>query len=256
MLAERENRLQGFHRALTHEMRNRVGVTLGAAQVLEQPGLDERERSELTRVIARNAEGMRAMLENLLELSHAHASPRQQRHVRLPAVAAEAARQLREAADRAGVAVRLAPTLPDVEVNAAAVELVLANYLSNAIKYSDPDAGERWVEVRGRGPSDGAADDDAGQVVIEVEDNGRGVPKAQRSQLFERFFRAHEGTLPAIEGTGLGLSVVRDTVGALGGRAWAEFPDAGGAIFAFTLPCRRATDLATGEQPTDATGPL
>ncbi len=250
-LAERENRLLAFHRALTHEMRNRVGATLGAAQVLELPGLAERERGELTSVIARNAEGMRAMLENLLELSRAHAGPRQQRHVRLPAAVTEAARQLREASERARVVVRIAPTLPDVEVNAAAVELVLANYLSNAIKYSDPGVPERWVEVRGNGPSDGPGEH-AGQVVIEVVDNGRGVPDAQRSRLFERFYRAHEAALPAIEGTGLGLSVVRETVGALGGQAWAEFPDGGGAIFAFSLPSRRAADLAMSEQPADA----
>jgi signal transduction histidine kinase len=253
-LAERENRLEAFHRALTHEMRNRVGATLGAAQVLDLPGLDQRERGELTRVIARNAETMRAMLENLLELSRAHAAPRQQRHVRLRAAVTEAVRQFREASERAAVVVRIAPTLPDVEVNAAAVELVLANYLSNAIKYSDPDVPERRVEVRGTGPSDGLADH-VGQVVIEVVDNGRGVPNAQRSRLFERFYRAHEATVPAIDGTGLGLSVVRETVGALGGQAWAEFPEGGGAIFAFSLPCRRAADLAMSEQPADANEP-
>ena len=48
------------------------------------------------------------------------------------------------------VAVRVAPDLPAVEVNAAAVELCLTNYLSNAIKYSDPAKVERWVEVRSR----------------------------------------------------------------------------------------------------------
>ena len=85
-----------------------------------------------------------------------------------------------------------------------------------------------------------------------THDNGRGVPDAQRSRLFERFYRAHEAALPAIEGTGLGLSVVRETVGALGGQAWAEFPDGGGAIFAFSLPSRRAADLAMSEQPADA----
>ncbi len=257
-LTEREGRLQAFHRALTHEMRNRLGAILGAAQILDQPGFDEQQRDELAGVVVRNAEAMRGTLENLLELSRAHIMPRQQRHVRLPAAATEAARQLREASERADVVVRVSPMLPDVEVNAAAVELVLANYLSNAIKYSDSSAGERWVEVRARSPS-GSLSDQFEQVVIEVADNGHGVPEASRDRLFERFFRAHEASLPDIDGTGLGLSIVRETVAALGGRTWADFPDGGGSIFAFSVPCRRVSDVgaslpATVERQTWSVG--
>jgi signal transduction histidine kinase len=47
-----------------------------------------------------------------------------------------------------------------------------------------------------------------------------------------------------VEGTGLGLSLVRETIAALGGKAWAEFPEDGGAIFAFSLPSRREEDAA------------
>ena len=58
---------------------------------------------------------------------------------------------------------------------------------------------------------------------------------------YERFYRAHGDALPGVEGTGLGLNIVRDTVAALGGRAWAEFPEKG-SVFAFSLPCRREGD--------------
>jgi signal transduction histidine kinase len=73
-------------------------------------------------------------------------------------------------------------------------------------------------------------------VVVRVSDNGLGVPREAREQLFHRFFRAHEATVTGEEGTGLGLSIVRETVEALGGRAWAEFP-ADGSVFAFAVPC-------------------
>jgi signal transduction histidine kinase len=72
-------------------------------------------------------------------------------------------------------------------------------------------------------PSDEAPE----EVIVEVADNGIGVPPDARARLFQRFFRAHEKEIPDIEGTGLGLSIVRDTVGSLGGRAWAEFPARG-----------------------------
>jgi signal transduction histidine kinase len=154
---------------------------------------------------------------------------------------AEVARQLREMAADRGVEVRILATLPEVEVNAAAVELCLSNYLSNAIKYSDPRAPERWVEVRGA-----LSRGDVGppELVVSVHDNGLGVPEERRAALFQRFFRAHEDARSEVGGTGLGLSIVRETVEALGGRAWADFGAEGGASFHFALPYRRAADRA------------
>jgi signal transduction histidine kinase len=127
--------------------------------------------------------------------------------------------------------------LPAVEVNAAAVELALTNYLSNAVKYADQNKTERFAEV-----SASLGDNEKGdrELVVRVRDNGRGVPPEMREHLFERFFRVKDETADAeIEGTGLGLSIVCDTVASLGGRAWAEFPE-GVSVFAFSLPCRRA----------------
>ena len=130
-----------------------------------------------------------------------------------------------------------------MEVNAAAVELCLTNYLSNAIKYSDPGKAERWVEVRSRLRHNA---DDAAELVVEVSDNGLGVPDDARRRLFEPFFRAHaESVVSDVEGTGLGLSIVRETVEMLGGRAWAEPSTSGGSLFAFALPCRRGSDSST-----------
>jgi signal transduction histidine kinase len=127
-----------------------------------------------------------------------------------------------------------------VEVNAAALELCLTNYVSNAIKYADPEKPERWVEVRGR--LDGAEGGARCELIIEVEDNGLGVPEEKREQLFTRFFRAHGETVTGVEGTGLGLSIVRETLEAQGGRAWAEFDGEHGSRFLMALPCRRAAD--------------
>lgn len=235
-LTDREEQLRAFNRALTHEFRNRIGAASGAASMLaELPGLPEVERRRLAGVVRRNVDEMAAVLENLLELSRSGGDARQQRHVYLADAAAEAARQLREMARANGVAIRIAPDLPDCEVGAAVVELCLVNLISNAIKYADPDKAERWVEVSGRlAPMEANG---GTEVVVEVRDNGRGVPEAQREGLFQRFFRAPEAAGSA-DGTGLGLSIVRESVERLGGRVWADFPPEG-AVFAFSLPCRR-----------------
>lgn len=241
-LGEREERLRSFNRALTHELRNRMGAISGAAQLLEIPDLADSRRRELASLIVRNATGMRVVLEDLLELSRVNDDARQQRHVRLPSAAAEVRRHLRDAAKAAGVEVRVAPDLPDVEVSAAAVELCLMNLISNSIKYADPAKESRTVEVRGYVMVSAA--DRPSEVVVEVRDNGIGVPHALRGQLFERFFRAHKQTVPDVDGTGLGLSIVRETVESLGGRVWADFPQEG-SVFAFAIPCRRTADAAS-----------
>ena len=238
-VGEREERLRGFHRALTHEMRNRIGATLGAGQVLQLGGVSAEQQAALAGVVVRNANGMRLVLENLLELSRLDPNSRHERRVSLPAAAAEVARQLRDSAAAAGVDVRLSADLPPVEINAAGVELCLTNLVSNAIKYADASKPRSWVEVSAR--TELSPDGTPVEVVIEVRDNGRGVPEAARAQLFDRFFRAHESLLPEVEGTGLGLSLVRDVVESLGGRVWAEHPGEG-VVFGFALPCRRMAD--------------
>jgi signal transduction histidine kinase len=242
---EREERLRAFNRTLTHEFRNRIGAALGAGQLLELPRLDGDERQRLTGIVIRNVDSMRLVLENLLELSQIDADTRRQRHVRLPQAAAEAVRQLRDFARAAGVDVHVADDIPDVEVSAAAIELCLTNLVSNAIKYADPAKTRRVVRVSGRLTLD--EHERPKEVVVEVADNGVGVPEADRLRLFERFYRAKDATVTGVEGTGLGLSIVRETIEALGGRVWAEFPEHG-SMFAFVVPCRRAADRPTGAQ--------
>lgn len=237
---EREQRLRGFNRMVTHELKNRISSVLGAGQLLADPEIatSDTQRARFAQMVVQNAEGMQAVLENLLELSKIESSTRQQRNVLLPRVAAEVCRQLREFAGKREVQVRIRD-LPEVEVNAAAVELALSNYLSNAIKYSDPEVSERWVELRGRLANDGGP---ACELVIEVTDNGLGVPLDKREGLFSRFFRAHGDTVTGVEGTGLGLSIVRETVEGLDGRAWAEFDGDRGSRFYIALPCRREAE--------------
>jgi signal transduction histidine kinase len=239
----REDQLRRFNRMVAHELKNRVGAIRGAAALLPEPWLTDAERARFHRMVAENADGLQRVLTNLEQLSRLEADARQQRHVLLPQAAAEAVRQLRDHAAARGVAVRVADDLPAVEVDAAVVELSLVNYVSNAIKYADPASAERWVEIIGaHAPLE--AGGGGGELTVRVRDNGVGVPEGERERLFEQFYRAEGATVTGAEGTGLGLSLVRETVEASGGRAWAEFPDGGGAVFAFALPSRRAEDAA------------
>ncbi|HEY0037863.1 MAG TPA: sensor histidine kinase, partial [Longimicrobium sp.] len=134
---EREDRLRGFNRTVTHELKNRIGAVLGAGQLLEDPDIsaDPERRARFAAMVVQNAEGMQDVLQNLLELSRMDSDARHQRNVPLPRVAAEVCRQLREMSSARNVRVVI-EDMPDVEVNAGAMELCLTNYVSNAIKYS------------------------------------------------------------------------------------------------------------------------
>ena len=244
---EREERLRSFNRMVTHELKNRIGSILGAGQLLEDPEIsaDPARRTRFAAMVTQNADAMQDVLQNLLELSRMDVDARRQRNVPLQRAAAEVCRQLREMSQAGGVQVRIEP-LPDMEVSAGALELCLTNYVSNAIKYADPDKPERWVRVSGEVRR---TDDDC-KLVIAVEDNGLGVPEDAREKLFSRFYRAH-GTITGVEGTGLGLSIVRETIEGLGGEAWAEFDGAEGSRFLLSLPCRRSADR-NGPRPEGA----
>ncbi len=245
---EREDRLRAFNRSLTHEMKNRINTVRGANEMLREDwvGSVSSQREKFTDIIARNADGMQSVLEDLLELSRVEVDGSQSsRNILLSDAAAEVARQLRDFAEARRVRVELMPDLPIVEVPAAAVELCLTNYVSNAIKYRDPGKPDHWVRVEGT-----IRDGDPCEVVVRVRDNGLGVPEEARAQLFRRFFRAHEGTVTGEEGTGLGLAIVRETIESVGGRAWAEFDPVEGSVFAISFPCN------TNEAPPADTGGL
>ncbi len=234
---EREQRLRGFNRMVSHELKNRAHAAQSAASVLREGWFDGAARGRLLRIVAENLEALSGKLNDLLELSRIDPAARRQRNVLLESAVDESIRHVRDLARDRGVTIRIADELPRVEVNSAAVELCLSNYLSNAVKYADAEQRARWVEITARLQEDQAY---GSELVVEVRDNGVGVPEAARSELFKRFFRAESATKE--EGSGLGLSIVRETVEALGGRAWATFDDESGSCFAFALPSRRSED--------------
>jgi signal transduction histidine kinase len=242
-VAEREERLRAFNRVISHEIKNRIAAVLGASGVLSEiPDMPAEKNRELVEIVLRNAREMQSTVDNVLLLSRTDVDDaRQHRNIMLPKAVREAVRQVREAAHSAGIEVRIDPLMPDIELRAAVIELSIKNYLSNAIKYCDPAKQERFIEITAEATPTSTGEY---EVIIRVRDNGIGVPADKREHLFERFYRAHEG-MTAIEGTGLGLNIVRETVESQGGRAWAEHPAEGGSVFAIALPLRRGPDTGT-----------
>jgi two-component system sensor histidine kinase MprB len=124
--------------------------------------------------------------------------------------------------------------LPTASGDAAYVEQVLRNLLSNAAKYG-ADSGP--VEI--------AADATDSTIRVTVRDHGPGIASEDLPYVFDLFYRAKSAVRSA-SGAGIGLFVCRQLVEAMGGQIWARRPDDGGTEFGFTLPLYRETPhLAT-----------
>jgi signal transduction histidine kinase len=233
-IAAQTERLESFNRMVSHELRNPLSTLQYALEAMDAADLsDEQIRKRLLTVSTRNVSRMTELIQKLEQLSRAGAgdSPTVQR-VEVTAVAREAARQLRDMADSRRVHFVIADNLPVVEVDVARLELVLVNLFSNGIKYSDPAKPERLVEVIAGNPPDNA------RVTVVVRDNGIGIPAEAHEVVFDQFVRAHggRGAESSHDGIGLGLSIVRECMKALGGSVRLESQEGVGTSFHLTLP--------------------
>ena len=126
--------------------------------------------------------------------------------------------------------------LPGVLGNPVRLRQMISNLVGNAIKYT-PAGGKIWV--RGRTEAD--------QVILEVADNGPGIPASDQPYIFDKFFRA-SNTPESTPGTGLGLAIVKSIVENHQGRIWFESGPGQGTVFTVVLPLRSSD--APGPGPT------
>jgi signal transduction histidine kinase len=210
------DRLKGeFVATVSHELRTPLTSISGYAELLLVGDVDEQQR-RMVEVIDRNSRRLLTLVEDLLTLSRVDsgALARMDEAVDLAELVESAASVLSPALDAAGVRVEtlVAPGLPAVLGNRSQLERVLLNLMSNALKFSDSGAA---IVVRAQLVAD--------DLQLSVEDTGMGIPAEEHPQLFTRFFRTAEARRRAIQGTGLGLAVVREIVerhhGAVGVRS-------------------------------------
>lgn len=230
-IERQHEQLAGFGRLVSHEIRQPLGVLQVLSRLLgAEPGDHERRRllDALERNVTRLGD-VTGKLERLARLTRrAQAAPNDQ-VVDLGAMARDLADQLADMADLRGVRFEIADGLPTVSADAGRVELALVNLLANAVKYSDPAKTDRVVRVDAvAGPAP----------ALRVTDNGIGIPRQRLSLIFEQFVRVHahlDDELGA-QGLGLGLSIVRECMDAMGGTVSVTSRDGEGTAFLLTWP--------------------
>jgi signal transduction histidine kinase len=215
---------------VSHELRTPLTTVVGALRLLNAgPALSPEERQEMLEMADRQARRLRVLIEQLLlaaQSDHGRAGFLSAASERVEVDAAdllvEAATEARAGACGDRVRLRCDTGLP-VRLGADAVLQILGNLVDNACKYG-PEDGAVWL----LGERDGA------QAVLAVEDDGAGVPPAERERVFERFTRLEPG-----RGLGLGLYIARQLARAQGGDLLVtDAREAAGARFELRLPLR------------------
>jgi signal transduction histidine kinase len=211
---ERTRETEARH-VLVHELRTPATSLRGLTQLLEGFDLDAAERKRVTQLIGRETGRLQSMIDRLLEIDRLSMRDfdRESVPLRLDEIAAERVALLRDprvhSIDNTAVRVRGDGVL---------LGRVVDNLLSNALKYS---TGPVYLRVRDDG-------------TLEVEDEGPGIPPAERTRVLERFTRG--STSKGTDGLGLGLALVADIVAWHRGRLVIDEGAAGGALIRISLP--------------------
>ena len=255
-LREADRRKDEFLAMLAHELRNPLAPIAAAADFLTIGTPDAARIREVTAVIARQANHMTGLIDDLLDVSRVTRGQvtLNKAPAGVSAMVAEAIEQVRplvEARDHE-LALHLAPefALDDVLVCADRKRLVqvFANLLGNAAKYT-PDGVRIDVRVRVRDDA-AAAGVAAGWIDVEVADNGIGMSAGLLASAFELFSQGERSADRSQGGLGIGLALVRSLVELHEGRVGADSAGPGrGSRFCVTLPRLRqaAADAAPGE---------
>jgi two-component system phosphate regulon sensor histidine kinase PhoR len=217
---------------VSHELKTPITSLQGFVETLQQSDVAEEDRARFLDIVARQAERLHAIIEDLLVLSRVE---REAERAELPLEASplrpvlEAAIQLCAAkAAEKRITVQLACAAEvDARINPPLLEEAVVNLLDNAIKYSEP---ETVVNLRA------ARENGDGEVVITVRDQGCGIAREHLPRIFERFYRVDKSRSRELGGTGLGLSIVRHIVQAHRGAVEVESTPGQGSTFTLRLP--------------------
>jgi signal transduction histidine kinase len=234
-ITEHTARLEQFNRMVSHELRQplstlQMAITLLAAA---ETRVDRSERDRILATAERNVTRLNETLGKLVALSRApDTDTALVQRVELSVMIDDIIGQLREMADVRDVEIRVSRPLPAITADVARLEIVLLNLVSNAIKYSDRDKTDRFVEVSA------TESDRPDTCTLRIHDNGQGIAEPELQAIFGRFYRGHAGRnrRSATSGMGLGLSIVADCVEALHGSIRVESTPGAGTTFLLELP--------------------
>jgi signal transduction histidine kinase len=240
-----------FISGVSHELRTPLAQIRWFAELLHMGKLrSEEERHRSLRIIDQEARRLTYLVENVLSFSRA-----ERKANRISSAATDLEREVRDALEMfAPLARSRRATLRSelehgvtLEVDRDALRQILLNLLDNAVKYGPRGqtitVGMAATHENGRGA----------RVRLWVEDQGPGIPPADRERVWEPYVRLDRDAEGATGGSGIGLAVVRELVGLHGGRTWLEEARSGtGTRVVIELPAMASRDGQSSAGATDS----
>ncbi|GEK79490.1 ATP-binding protein [Agrococcus baldri] len=223
MLEDRDD----FVALVSHELRTPLTSITGFLELVLDEELPSGVHAWLA-IVQRNADRLRGLVDDLLivgELSRGELRLARQ-PLGLRELGEEAVATLEHRAKRRGVTLRLADGPPvEIEADHRRIAQVIENLVSNGIKYTRVDG---TVELR--------IGTDGADALVEVIDDGPGVPAAEAVRVFERFYRSTSARASGVQGAGLGLWICRQIVEEHGGTIEFASERGVGSVASFRLP--------------------
>lgn len=230
---EVERLKEGFLASVSHELRTPlIAVEKSLSLVLRESAETMKpEHREFLGIAERNLKRLTLLINDLLDLSKLEAGKMQlqRQPADLAPVITEAVQSLGNwaAAKSLRFSLDLAEGMPQAQIDPNRIIQVLTNILGNAVKFS-PAGGVIAVQAHYLA--------DQRLIEVRINDNGPGIPEKDLARIFDKFYQTSQRPSSDINGTGIGLAVVRELVQLHGGSVRAENVPGGGAAFVFTLP--------------------
>jgi two-component system sensor histidine kinase/response regulator len=224
---ERLNQLKSeFITLVSHEFRTGLVGIQGFSEMIRDSDLEVADVKSFAGDINKDAQRLNRMINDMLDLDRIEAGRLTLRleAVDINVVLEEAVERARASSEHHVFELKLDPAHPVTQCDPDRVAQIVANLLTNAVKYS-PDGGEIVVSSHAS----------EGFVEVSVRDHGAGIAPEFAKRLFSRYER-YEKTSGKIIGTGLGLAIARQIVEMHHGRIWVDTTVGSGSDFRFTLP--------------------
>ena len=235
--SETERMRSALLSSVSHDLRTPLAGIIGAAESLDSYGaaMDEADRRSLLDTVREEGQRLDRYIQNLLDMTRLGQGglALQRDWIGVDELVGSAITRMQRYRTHTHFRVDVADGIGPIRVHPALVEQALFNVIENAAKFSPPDAVVA-IETR-RITGDSMRDD---SLQIDISDRGPGIPREERSRIFEMFYSAERGDRGR-RGTGLGLAICRGMIEAHGGTVEAlAGSDGVGTTVRITLPLR------------------
>ena len=216
-----------FINTVSHDIRSPLTSILGYVDLMARVGDVNDQQSQFIKRVQMSVHSITELISDLLDMSRIEVGVLTDFElVQLADLITESVEGIQNQAEEREqtLKVSIAKNLPGINGSPTQLRQLMQNLLNNAIKYA-PVGGKINLSV----------DQEGGQVILRVKDNGPGIPQADQKKIFDKFYRS-KNVVNDYPGTGLGLAITKSIVDNHEGRIWVDSTVGEGSTFTVVLP--------------------